>query len=55
MHPEITVVWADRAYAGMLVTWAKKHLMNLTIKTVSRPKDISGFVLLPGAVSSNGP
>ncbi len=45
-RPEITILWADRAYAGKLVTWAKKHL-NLTIKTVARPKDSSGFVLLP--------
>ncbi len=33
MHPEITIAWADRAYAGKLVTWAKRRL-NLTIKTV---------------------
>lgn len=46
MHPEITIVWADSAYAGKLVTWAKKHL-NLTIKTISRPKDTTGFVVLP--------
>jgi transposase len=46
MHPEITIVWADSAYAGKLVTWAKKYL-NLTIKTVSRPKDASGFIVLP--------
>lgn len=46
MHPEITIVWADSAYAGQLVTWAKTYL-NLTIKTVSRPKDASGFVVLP--------
>ncbi|MFC9608730.1 IS5 family transposase [Streptomyces niveus] len=46
MHPEITVVWADSAYAGKLVTWAKKYL-RLTIKTVSRPKDASGFIVLP--------
>lgn len=45
-HPEITLAWADSAYAGKLVTWAKKHL-NLTIKTVSRPKNTSGWVLLP--------
>ncbi|MFD4342629.1 IS5 family transposase [Streptomyces anulatus] len=45
-HPEITLVWADSAYAGKLVTWAKKHL-NLTIKTVSRPKNTSGWILLP--------
>ena len=46
MHPEITIVWADSAYAGKLVTWGKRHL-GLTIKTVSRPKDASGFVVLP--------
>lgn len=46
MHPEITIVWADSAYAGKLVTWGKQHL-GLTIKTVSRPKDSSGFVVLP--------
>ncbi|MFF3350961.1 IS5 family transposase [Streptomyces sp. NPDC002779] len=46
MHPEITIVWADSAYAGKLVAWAKKHL-NLTIKPVSRPKDASGFVIIP--------
>ncbi len=46
MHREITIVRADRAYAGKRVTWAKKHL-NLTVKTVARPKDSSGFVLPP--------
>lgn len=46
MHPEITIVWADRVYAGKLVTWSKRHL-DLTIKTVARPKDTFGFVLLP--------
>ncbi|MFB6564763.1 IS5 family transposase [Streptomyces sp. NPDC056400] len=46
MHPEITIVWTDSAYAGKLVDWAKQHL-NLTIKPVSRPKDTSGFVVLP--------
>lgn len=46
MYPEITIVRADSAYAGRLVDWAKQHL-NLTIKPVSRPKDASGFVVLP--------
>ena len=46
MHPEITIVWADSAYAGQLVTWAKTYL-NLTVKTVSRPKNTPGFVVLP--------
>lgn len=46
MHPEITIVWADSGYAGKLVTWAKTHL-DLTLKTISRPKDAVGFVILP--------
>lgn len=46
MHPEITIVWADRAYVGKLVTWAKRYL-SLTIKSVSRPKDTTGFVVIP--------
>lgn len=45
-HPEIAIVWADRAYAGTLITWARTTL-GLTVKTVSRPKDATGFVLLP--------
>nr|WP_307061749.1 transposase [Streptomyces sp. B3I8] len=40
------LVRADRAYAGKLGTWAKKYL-NLTISTISRPKDTTGFVVLP--------
>jgi transposase len=46
MHPEIAIVWADSAYAGQLVTWAKTYL-NLTIKTVRRPPGVKGFVVLP--------
>lgn len=46
MHPEITIVWAHSGYAGQLVIWARKHL-GLTLKTVSRPKDAVGFVILP--------
>lgn len=46
MHPEITIVRADLAYADTLVAWAKSFL-HLTIKTVSRPKDAKGFVILP--------
>ncbi|WP_328939889.1 transposase [Streptomyces tauricus] len=46
MHPEITAVWADRAYAGTLVDWAKSYL-HLTIRTVSRSKGAQGFVILP--------
>jgi transposase len=46
MHPEITIVWADLAYAGTLVAWAKSFL-RLTVKTVSRPKGAQGFMILP--------
>lgn len=46
MHPEITIVRADSAYAGALIEWATAHL-RLTIKTVSRPRNAVGFVLLP--------
>jgi transposase len=45
-HPEIAIVWADLAYAGTIVGWAKSFL-DLTIKTVSRPKGSQGFVILP--------
>jgi transposase len=46
VHPEITIAWADSGYAGQPVTWAKRHL-GLTLKTVSRPKNTPGFVILP--------
>ncbi len=46
MHPEITIVWADLAYAGTLVAWARSFL-HLTIKTMRRPKGAKGFVTLP--------
>ncbi|MBV1942133.1 IS5 family transposase [Streptomyces sp. BV286] len=45
-HPEIIIVWADSAYGGKLVTWAKKYL-DITIKTVKRPPGAEGFVVLP--------
>ncbi|MDQ0711616.1 hypothetical protein QFZ55_001068 [Streptomyces luteogriseus] len=54
MHPEITIVWADSAYAGQLVSWAKTYL-NLTIKTVSRRRTLPGSSSCPGAGSSNAP
>ncbi|MFJ2770557.1 transposase [Streptomyces sp. NPDC087300] len=46
VHPEITILWADLAYAGTFVAWAKSFL-HLTIKTVSRPKAARGFVIFP--------
>ncbi|WP_308406073.1 IS5 family transposase [Streptomyces naphthomycinicus] len=45
-HPQITQIWADSAYAGQLVDWAE-HRLHLTLRTVSRPKDAKGFVILP--------
>ena len=46
MHPEITIVWADLAYACTLFDWAKS-LLHLTIKTVSRLKGAKRFAVLP--------
>nr|WP_244283082.1 transposase [Streptomyces flavidovirens] len=43
-HPEVTVVWADSAYGGPLVDWARSFL-GLTLKTVPR-KDQAGFAVL---------
>ncbi|ONI80018.1 IS5 family transposase [Actinosynnema sp. ALI-1.44] len=45
-HPEITLVYADSAYSGELVAWAKRFL-NLTITVVARPPGATGFVVLP--------
>jgi transposase len=46
MFPAVTIVWADSAYSGELVAWAKRFL-NLTIKVVARPPNAPGFVVLP--------
>ncbi|TRO56337.1 hypothetical protein E4K73_47125 [Streptomyces sp. IB201691-2A2] len=54
VHPEITIVWADLAYAGTLVAWVRSFL-HLTIKTVSRPKGAKGFVILPRPGRPSGP
>jgi transposase len=45
-HPEIAIVWADSAYGGKLVAWAKKYL-DITIKTVKRQPGADGFIVLP--------
>jgi transposase len=39
-------VWADSAYAGSLIDWAKRHV-NTTMEIVKRTDDMSGFVVLP--------
>ncbi|MFF7689444.1 IS5 family transposase [Streptomyces syringium] len=46
MHPEIATVWADSNYAGKLVAWAKDRC-DITLKTVRRPPNTKGFVVLP--------
>jgi transposase len=47
MHPEIAIVWADSAYAkNGLIPWAKKYL-DITVKTVRRPPQANGFIVLP--------
>ncbi|MBT2423791.1 transposase [Streptomyces sp. ISL-22] len=51
-HPAIAI-WADSAYAGKLVDWAKKYF-DITIKTVRRPPDAKGFVVLPRRWGSSG-
>ncbi|MFD7713897.1 hypothetical protein [Streptomyces sp. NPDC059786] len=44
MHPESAIVCADAAYAkNDLVAWAKKY-PDLTIKTVRRPPNATGFI-----------
>ncbi|MDQ1046291.1 transposase [Streptomyces sp. V4I2] len=45
-HPEIAIVWADSAYVGKLLIWAKTYL-DITIKTVKRPPGTKGFIVLP--------
>lgn len=45
-QPQITQVWADSAYAGQLVDWARTEL-DLTLRTVARPKGAKGFIVLP--------
>jgi transposase len=45
-YERIALVWADSAYGGKLVTWAKRHV-RLTLEIVKRSDDVSGFVVLP--------
>ncbi|GII06161.1 DDE transposase [Planobispora takensis] len=46
LHPQLTLVWADGAYAGVLVEWARRFL-NLTLKIVSKVAGQVGFTVLP--------
>lgn len=42
----IAPAWADGAYAGCLVQWAREELA-LVLRIVERPDDASGFVVIP--------
>ena len=41
----VALVWADGAYAGALVGWAREELA-LCLQIVKRPDDVSGFVVV---------
>jgi transposase len=45
-QPQITLMWADSAYGGELVEWARKNL-HITVKISKRPPGAHGFVVLP--------
>jgi transposase len=42
LHPQLTLVWGDSAYAGTLVEWARRFL-RLTIKIVTKLPGQTGF------------
>ncbi|WP_063792577.1 IS5 family transposase [Streptomyces atriruber] len=44
-HPEVSVTWADSAYGGELVPWARSFL-GITLHTVPRRKGQDGFAVL---------
>lgn len=46
MQPQLTQVWADSAYADQLTTWSNDFL-DMTLRTVARPRGAKGFVVLP--------
>ncbi|MFD6626662.1 IS5 family transposase [Streptomyces diastaticus] len=46
MYFSIRFIWADGAYAGSLVDWAKDKL-QLTLGIVKRSDNTTGFVVLP--------
>jgi len=43
--PSLALVWADRAYAG-LVAWAKRY-WGWTVQLMKRPPGATGFVVIP--------
>lgn len=44
--PRLKQIWADAAYRGELLDWAKERL-GLTIEVVKRPDAAFGFEVLP--------
>ena len=44
--PRLELIWADAAYGGELVQWAKT-VFGWVLEIVKRPKDRKGFVVLP--------
>lgn len=46
-HPQVTLIWADSAYArDLLPSWSADHLWS-SLRPVLRPKGTRGFVVLP--------
>src|SRR5215210_1426957 len=44
--PRLKLIWADGAYGGDLVEWAKRFF-GWVLEIVKRPKNQKGFVVLP--------
>jgi transposase len=42
LHPQLTLIWGDSAYAGTLVEWARRFL-HLTLKIVTKRPGQTGF------------
>lgn len=45
LHPQLSLVWGDSAYAGTLVDWARRFLC-LSIKIVTKRPGQTGFKVL---------
>ncbi|MEU7838176.1 MULTISPECIES: hypothetical protein [unclassified Nonomuraea] len=45
LHPQLTLIWGDSAYAGVLVGWVRRFL-RLTLKIVTKRPGQTGFKVL---------
>ncbi|MER6514646.1 IS5 family transposase [Nonomuraea sp. NPDC001636] len=45
LHPQLSLIWGDSAYAGTLVEWARRFL-RLTLKIVTKRPGQTGFKVL---------